>query len=89
MLDTLPQRQMDLDFSLVKSSPLKGTDLKQAKTLLNSMIQTSCDLPSLAKQYTERISRAFESTGGGNVIQSNLQEVEKLRSTRNIRKQAI
>lgn len=82
-----PPQQTDLDLSLLESSPPDGTELRQANTLLNSAIQASCDLPSPAKRYTERMSRAFESTHSENVtLRKELKEAEELVGTRKIRK---
>jgi hypothetical protein len=82
-----PPQQVDLDFSLLDSSPPDGTELRQANTLLDSAVQASCDLPSPAKRYTKRMSRAFESTHSENVtLRKQLKDAEELLSTRKVRK---
>lgn len=48
----------------------------------------SCDLPSPAKRYSERMSRAFESTHSENVtLRKQLKEAGELLGTRKIRKE--
>lgn len=82
-----PSHLIDLDFSLLKSSPPDGIKLRQANPQLNSAIRASCDLPSPAKRYTERMSRAFESNHSENVtLRKQLKEAEELLGTRKIRK---
>jgi hypothetical protein len=82
-----PPQQIDLDLSLLQSSPPDGTELRQANTLLNATIKASHDVPSPAKRYTARMSRAFELTHSDNItLRKQLKEAEGLLSTRKIRK---
>ena len=82
-----PPQQINLDLSLLQSSPPDGTELRQANTLLNATIQASQDVPSPAKRYTARMSRAFELTYSDNVtLRKQLKEAEGLLNTRKIRK---
>jgi hypothetical protein len=82
-----PPQHIDLDLSLLQSSPPDGTELHQANTLLNTTIQASRDVPSPAKRYTARMSRAFESTHSDNItLRKQLKEAEGLLNTRKIRK---
>jgi hypothetical protein len=82
-----PPQQIDLDLSLLQSSPPDGTELRQANTLLNATIQASHDVPSPAKRYTARMSRAFELTHSDNItLRKQLKEAEGLLSTRKIRR---
>ncbi|GAB7336127.1 hypothetical protein MBLNU13_g08914t1 [Cladosporium sp. NU13] len=82
-----PRHQIDLDMSLLDSSPPDGTELRQANSLLNSAISACEDLPSPVKRYTKRMSRAFETTQSENVtLRQQLKEAEALLSTRKIRK---
>jgi hypothetical protein len=82
-----PPQQIDLDWSLLDSSPLDGTELRQANSLLTSAIDACEGLPSPAKRYTKRMSRAFETTQSENVTsRRQLKEAETLLSTRKVRK---
>jgi hypothetical protein len=82
-----PPQQIDLDLSLLQSSPPDGTELRQANTLLNATIQASYDVPSPAKRYIARMSRAFESTHSENItLRKQLKEAEGLLNTRKVRK---
>lgn len=50
------------------------------------MIQTAQDLPSPAKRYTERMTRAFEITNSENItLQKQIQEQDKLLHARKAR----
>jgi hypothetical protein len=82
-----PPQQIDLDLSLLQSSPPDGTELQQANTLLNATIKASHDIPSPAKRYIARMSRAFELTHSDNItLRKQLKEAEGLLGTRKIRK---
>lgn len=79
---TLPQ-QTDLDLSLLESSPPDGTELRQANALLNTAIKACRDLPSPAKRFTERMTRAFEAANSENVtLRKQVKEQGELLSTR-------
>jgi hypothetical protein len=81
-----PLQQTNLDLSLLQSSPSDGTELWQANALLNATIQASQDVPSLAKRYTARMSRAFELTHSDNVtLRKQPKEAEGLLNTRKFR----
>jgi hypothetical protein len=82
-----PLQQKNLDLSLLQSSPSDGTEPRQANALLNATIQASQDVPSPAKRYTARTSRAFELTHSDNVtLRKQLKEAEGLLNTRKVRK---
>jgi hypothetical protein len=51
----------DLDRSLLDSSPLQGTELQEATSLVNSIVCSST-LETPVKQYIERLGAAFERT---------------------------
>jgi hypothetical protein len=81
-----PPQQTDLDLSLLQSSPLDGTELRQANALLNIAIKACHDLPSPAKRFTERMTRAFEIANSENVtLRKQVKEQAELLSTRKTR----
>ena len=85
-LPRTPLQQTDLDLSLLQSSPLDGTELRQANALLNTAIKACHDLPSLAKRFTERMTRAFEIANSENVtLRKQVKEQAELLSTRKTR----
>jgi len=51
----------DLDRSLLDSSPPEGTELRQATSLVNSIVRSST-LETPVKRYIERSGAAFERT---------------------------
>jgi hypothetical protein len=57
----------DLDRSLLDSSPLKGTELREAKLLINSIVRSST-LETPVKRYIERSGSAFERTTSENAL---------------------
>ena len=78
-----PPQQTDLDLSLLESSPPDGTELRQANALLNTAIKACRDLPSPAKRFTERMTRAFEVANSENVtLRKQVKEQSELLSTR-------
>jgi hypothetical protein len=79
-----PPQQTDLDLSLLESSPPDGIELRQANMLLNTAIKACRDLPSPAKRFTERMTRAFEITNSENVTLRK--QVEEQAELLNIRK---
>lgn len=82
-----PRHQIDLDMSLLDSSPPDGTELRQANSLLNLAINACEDLPSPVKRYTKRMSRAFETTQSDVLtLRQQLKEAEALLSIRKARK---
>jgi hypothetical protein len=48
----------DLDRSLLDSSPLEGTELRGATSLVNTIVRSST-LETLVEQYIERSGAAF------------------------------
>ena len=61
----LPQfsgESSSLDLSLLHSSPPEGTELRQANALFNAQICDVDGVPSPAKRYAERMTRALERT---------------------------
>jgi len=82
-----PPHQIDLDLSLLDSSPPDGTELRQATSLLNSAIDACEDLPSPVKRFTKQMSHTLETTQSENVtLRRQLKEAEALLSTRKVRK---
>jgi hypothetical protein len=57
-----PGQSSSLDLSLLHSSPPEGTELRQANALFNSQIRDVHSVPSPAKRYAERMTRALETT---------------------------
>jgi hypothetical protein len=57
----------DLDRSLLDSSPPEGTELRQATSLVNSIVRSST-LETPVKRYIERIGAAFERTTSENAL---------------------
>jgi hypothetical protein len=51
----------DLDRSLLDSSLLEGTELREATSLVNSIVRSST-LETPIKRYIERVGAAFERT---------------------------
>jgi hypothetical protein len=51
----------DLDCSLLDSSLLEGTELREATSLVNSIVRSST-LETPIKRYIERVGAAFERT---------------------------
>lgn len=82
-----PLQQIDLDISLLDSSPPDGFRLRQETSLLNSAINACEGLPSPDKRFTRRMSRALETTQNENVtLRRQLKEAEALLRTRKFRK---
>ena len=57
-----PGQSSSLDLSLLHSSPPEGTELQEANIVFNSQIREAYNVPSLAKRYAERITRALKTT---------------------------
>ena len=51
-----------LDSSLLNSFPLEGTKLRQANALLYKELDKAKGLATPTKQYTKRMTLAFETT---------------------------
>jgi hypothetical protein len=82
-----PPQQIDLDLSLLDSSPPDGTELRQATSLLNSAIDACENLPSPVKRFAKRMTCTLETTQSENVtLRRQLKEAEALLSTRKVRK---
>jgi hypothetical protein len=80
-------RQIDLDLSLLDSSPPNGTELRQASALLITPIQACRDLPSPAKRFTQRMTRVLEVANSENVtLRKQVKEQAELLHTRKARK---
>jgi hypothetical protein len=72
-----------LDLSLLHSSPPEGTELRQANALFNAQIRDVNGVPSPAKRYAERMTRALETTQSELVtIRKELAEQRELLQTR-------
>lgn len=52
--------EVDLDTSLLDSSPPDGTELRQANALLMRNVNSASDLTPRTKRYTGRMARGFE-----------------------------
>jgi hypothetical protein len=57
----------DLDCSLLDSSPLEGTELREAISLVNSIVRSST-LETPVKRYIERLGVALERTTSENAL---------------------
>lgn len=82
-----PAQQIDLDLSLLDSSPSDSTELRQASALLNTAIQACRDLSSPAKRFTARMTRALETANSENVtLKKEIKEQTELLRTRKARR---
>jgi hypothetical protein len=83
----IPPKQLDLDTSLLDSSPPDGTELRQATSLLIATMQGCAELPSPAKRFTERLTRQFEAANSENVtLRKQVKEQAELLHARKGRK---
>ena len=83
----IPGQSSSLDLSLLYSSPPEGTELREANLVFNSQIREAYDVPSPAKRYAERMTRALETTQSALVtIQKELTEQRELLQARKARK---
>jgi hypothetical protein len=57
----------DLDRFLLDSSPLEGTKLREATSLVNTIVRSS-SLETPVKRYIERSGAAFERTTSENAL---------------------
>ena len=57
-----PGQSSSLDLYLLHSSPPEGTELRQANALFNAQIRDVDGVPSPAKRYAKRMTRALETT---------------------------
>jgi hypothetical protein len=66
---TLPpiETTSDLDLTLLNSSPLTGTELRQATSLINKVVNESNIAPP-AKRYISRAGAALERTHSENIL---------------------
>jgi len=74
----------DLDRSLLDSSPLKGTELQEATSLVNSIVRSST-LETPIKRYIERSGAAFERTTSENALLQK--EITKYKELLRVRKE--
>ena len=82
-----PAQCSSLDLSLLHSSPPEGTELRQANALFNAQICDVDGVPSPAKRYAERMTRALETTQSELItIRKELTEQRELLQTRKKRK---
>ena len=76
----------DLDRSLLDSSPLEGTELREATSLVNSIVYSST-LETPVKQYIKRSGAAFERTTSENaLLRKEITEYKELLRVRKERK---
>ncbi len=82
-----PACSSSLDLSFLHSSPPEGTELREANVLFNSQICGVNSVPSPAKRYAERMTRALETTQSENVtLRKRIAEQDQLLRTRKARK---
>jgi hypothetical protein len=76
----------DLDRSLLDSSPPEGTELREATSLVNTIVRSSA-LETPVKRYIERSGLAFERTTSENaLLRKELTEARELLRVRKERK---
>jgi hypothetical protein len=76
----------DLDRSLLDSSPPEGTELRQATSLVNTIVRSST-LETPVKRYIERSGAAFERTTSENaLLRKEIAEARELLQVRKERK---
>ena len=76
----------DLDRSLLDSSPPEGTELREATSLVNTIVRSST-LETPVKRYIERSGAAFERTTSENaLLRKELTEARELLRVRKERK---
>lgn len=81
-----PGQSSSLDLSLLQSSPPEGTELRRANVVFNSQIREASGVPSPAKRYAERMTRALETAQNALItIQKELAEQRELLRTRKSR----
>ena len=81
-----PSDQAGLDFSLLKSSPPDGTELRESNVLLNSVLAQAPGLASPAKRYVDRVTRMAETQNTElTILRQQLQEKDKLLQARKVR----
>ena len=82
-----PGQSSSLDLSLLHSSPPEGTELRQANALFNAQIRDVNGVPSPAKRYAKRMTRALETTQSELItIRKEFAEQRELLQTRKKRK---
>jgi hypothetical protein len=82
-----PGQSSSLDLSLLHSSPPEGTELRKANVVFNAQIREATGVPSPAKRYAERMTRALETTQSALItIQKELAEQRELLQARKGRK---
>jgi len=87
LMPQTPGQSSSLDLSLLHSSPPEGTELREANTVFNAQIRSVENVPSPAKRYAERMTRALETTQSENVIlRKRIVEQDELLRTRKTRK---
>ena len=56
-----PPEGPNLDFSLLKSSPPDGTELRESNVLFDTVLAQTSGLPSPVKRYGARVTRIAET----------------------------
>lgn len=86
-LPQTPSQSSILDLSLLHSSPPEGTELREANAEFRSQISGSGSIPSPAKRYAERMTRALEMTQSENVtLRKRIAGQDELLRTRKSRR---
>ena len=81
-LSTPPDR-IDLNFSLLKSSPPDGTELRESNILLNSVLASTEGLASPARRYVDRVTRMAETQNTElTILRQQLREKDDLLQAR-------
>lgn len=80
-----PPGRVELDFSLLKSSPPDGTELRESNVLLNSVLAGAPGLASPAKRYVDRVTRMAETQNTElTILRKQLQEKDELLQARKV-----
>jgi hypothetical protein len=67
-LSITPPEGRNLNFSLLYSSPLDGTELRESNVLLNTVLARTPRLTSPAKRYVARVTRMTETLAAENIL---------------------
>ena len=78
-----PPEGRTLNFSLLKSSPPDGTELRESNILLDSIVAQTPGFPSPAKKYIARVTRMTETlTAENTLLRQQCQGQEELLKAR-------
>ena len=82
-----PRNEVNLDLSLLNSSPPDGTQLREANKLLVSALEETAGLSDSVRRYTARLTTMAESTHAELITaRKELESVKKILNTRKKRR---